>query len=279
MDWNQIVQKITPYVVMIETPSGHGTGFLCLYNEAKTFCGIATADHVIAHADDWQQPIRIHHHATGTQTFLKEDGRVILRDKYKDSAVILTDPSQLKFPESLIPLLPVETRLPVGTEVGWIGYPGVIRHTQCFFSGNVSAFQDYRHAYLIDGVAINGVSGGPVLYSTPTDGIQIIGSISAYIVNRATGEALPGLSVAQDVSHLHETATQIKNLDEARKRQEAEAQKQQAQPQQGAGGAPVPAPAPPVEPVAPAVVAPPATAASVSKARVKKRKQAKKKKG
>src|SRR5688572_997414 len=213
MNWNEIVQKVTPYVVKIETPGGHGTGFLCLYSEAKTFFGIATAYHVVQHADEWLEPIRIHHHASGTTAFLKEGERVIFSDRAKDSAVILAEIGELKFPEELIPLLPVETRLPIGVEVGWLGYPAVHRHTQCFFSGNVSAFIDSRHGYLIDGVAINGVSGGPVLYLTPADGVHIVGSIAAYIANRATGEALPGLSVAQDVSHLHKTAADIKNIE------------------------------------------------------------------
>jgi len=31
MPWNQIVEKIKPYVVKIETPAGSGTGFLSLY--------------------------------------------------------------------------------------------------------------------------------------------------------------------------------------------------------------------------------------------------------
>jgi len=34
--------------------------------------------------------------------------------------------------------------------------------------------------YLVDGVAINGVSGGPVFY-TATKGIEVIGSVSAYL--------------------------------------------------------------------------------------------------
>jgi hypothetical protein len=88
--------------------------------------------------------------------------------------------------------------LPIGAEVGWLGFPAIAQYTLCFFSGNVSAWQEWRNAYLIDGVAINGVSGGPVIYSTPTDGVQIVGCISAYRANRATGEALPGLSIAQD---------------------------------------------------------------------------------
>ena len=55
MHWNTIVEKVAPYVVKIETPTGHGTGFLCLYNEEKTFFGIATAAHVVSYADEWQQ--------------------------------------------------------------------------------------------------------------------------------------------------------------------------------------------------------------------------------
>ena len=61
MSWNAIVERVTPYVIKIETPRGHGTGFLCLYNRDKSFYGIATARHVVSYADEWQQPIRLHH--------------------------------------------------------------------------------------------------------------------------------------------------------------------------------------------------------------------------
>lgn len=201
MNWDEIVKRVIPVVVKIETPSGHGTGFLCLYNETRTFCGIATAYHVVKHAEQWQEPIRITHYPSGTNAFLRESDRIIFPDPDRDSAVLLISTGQLKFPDSPIQLLPTDHRLPIGMEVGWLGYPSIAAATLCFFSGNVSAWQDTRSAYLIDGVAINGVSGGPVLYSTSADGAQIVGAISAYRANRATGEALPGLSIAQDVSH------------------------------------------------------------------------------
>lgn len=95
------------------------------------------------------------------------------------------------------------------------------------FAG-ISATQDWRNAYLIDGVAINGVSGGPVIYSTQADGVQIVGSISAYSANRATGETLPGLSVAQDVSHFQEIASRVRSIDEANRQKKA-LQQEQAQ--------------------------------------------------
>ncbi len=59
MKWESIVEKISPYIVKIETQDGHGTGFLYLYNEDKSWCGIATALHVVDYADEWQLPIRI----------------------------------------------------------------------------------------------------------------------------------------------------------------------------------------------------------------------------
>ena len=226
MNWNIIVDKVTPYVVKIETPSGHGTGFLCLRNEDKSFSGIATARHVVSYADEWQQPIRLQHYQSSSETFLKESERVIWLDTDTDSAVILINSGKLQFPEALIPLLPMTIPLVIGAEVGWLGFPAVAPYSLCFFSGNISARQEWRHAYLIDGVAINGVSGGPVMYSTEAEGVQIVGSISAYVSNRATGEALPGLAIARDVSYLHDTISKIKSLDEASK-QKKEQQSQE----------------------------------------------------
>lgn len=217
MNWNPIVGKVMPYVMKIETPSGHGTGFLCLYNQDKSLFGIATARHVVSHADEWKQPIKLKHYPSSTMVFLRESDRAILPDPDTDSAVILVHPGELKLPEDSIPLLPTTVNLAIGTEVGWLGFPALADSTLCFFSGIISAKQDWLHAYLIDGVAINGVSGGPVIYATETDGVQIVGTISAYVSNRATGDALPGLSIARDVSHFHETISTIKNLDEASK--------------------------------------------------------------
>jgi hypothetical protein len=244
MDWNEIVNKITPYIVKIETPAGHGTGFLCLYNEERQSCGIATACHVVEYADQWQQPIRITQPSTQRLAFLQEPDRIIFPDAVRDSAVIILPVGKLELPEDLIPLRPIKDLLLIGDEVGWLGFPAIGRDsdTLCFFSGNVSARQESRHAYLIDGVAINGVSGGPVLYSSPADGLQIVGAITAYIANRATGEALPGLAVAQDVSHVHDTASTIKSLDEAR-RKKKEQQLLQPEPQ---AQAPAPSTLPPI---------------------------------
>ena len=223
MNWDAIVKKVTPYVVKIETQHGHGTGFLCLYNENQSLCGIATALHVVQHADSWQQPIRVTHQASGKSAFLREENRIIIPGVGgADSAVLLIDPRSLDFPKQLIGLFPTDNSLAIGSEVGWLGYPAIGGNTLCFFSGIVSASIEGDHAYLIDGVAINGVSGGPVIFHTGSE-VQFVGAISAYVANRATGETLPGLSIAQDVSHFHDVATRMRSLDDFH-RQQAEQQ-------------------------------------------------------
>jgi hypothetical protein len=156
---------------------------------------------------------------------LKEELRYIDLDEDTDSAAIIFPTGSLpNLPANPLPLLPVETRLPIGADVGWLGYPGIAAYTLCFFSGIISA--PTPHGYLIDGVAINGVSGGPVI--AVADGkIQVVGTISAYAPNRATGDTLPGLSVAQDISHFHDSIIKLKSLDEANKRKRAEAQERE----------------------------------------------------
>ncbi len=220
MEWYDAVEQLKSHVVKIETPNGHGTGFLCALSREAEVYGIATARHVIEHADKWQLPIRMNHPGSDTPELYKFDDRIIMMDPSgKDSAVILIGKRSLHFPSGTIELLPADDSLRVGSEVGWIGYPASFG--LCFFSGRISgsmgAFGSHDHAYLIDGVAINGVSGGPVIVTNGSQDIHIIGSITHYRPNRASGETLPGLSIAQDVTNLHSTVNAIKSYDEAQR--------------------------------------------------------------
>ena len=179
----------------------------------------------VSHADEWQEPVRLIR-ADGAEKplFLKAEERVIFLDRSNDSAIVLFFKRELQLPESPIALLPMEQPCGIGVDIGWLGFPAIEPHTLCFFAGTVSARQANRKAYLIDGVAINGVSGGPVFHCPTLDEVQIIGCVSAYHANRATGEALPGLLRAQDVSHFHDIAKFIRSVDEANiKKREFEA--------------------------------------------------------
>ena len=52
MNWERAINTIRPHVVRINTPTGYGTGFLSFYNHDRSWCGIATAAHVVNHADE-----------------------------------------------------------------------------------------------------------------------------------------------------------------------------------------------------------------------------------
>ena len=129
--------------------------------------------------------------------------------------------SQLQVPEVPIALVPQGQLVDIGTEIGWLGFPAIAPNTLCFFSGNISAWQEFRRAYLIDGVAINGVSGGPVFHVIASGDVHILGIVSAYHPNRVVGDTLPGLAIAQDVSHFHDVTTHIHSLEEARRQAHA----------------------------------------------------------
>jgi hypothetical protein len=226
-DWHELIDDVVaPSILKIETPAGFGTGFLFARNESRSVTAIATAHHVIEQADKWQQPIRIHNATLKETILLQEPDRVIIPSVTQDSAVIIIPSAKiasLNLPEKPIEFITEGKRLKVGVEVGWLGFPGIDSDTLCFFLGNISAWRASSSSYLIDGVVIHGVSGSPV-FRKSMDSIDIIGAITAYMPNRLTGGTLPGLSIAQDVSHFQDFVTRMKNWDEAaRKKKEQEA--------------------------------------------------------
>lgn len=213
IDWHQVVEALTPYVVRIWTPQGSGTGFVVSNSNATTLCAIATADHVVSHAHYWEEPIRIEHQSSGKTVLLRSAERAITSVPASDTASIVFERAELELPLEALSLGPKDKYFRPGVEIGWLGYPAIPRASLCFFSGRISAWVSAERAYLVDGVAINGVSGGPAFI---IDGATVIGVVSAYIPNRATGEPLPGLAVVRDVAEFHDLAQSFKSLDEAK---------------------------------------------------------------
>jgi hypothetical protein len=218
LEWHEAVDLIMPYVVRITTPQGSGTGFLVSRSTTEPIVGIATAAHVVDHAHYWEQPIRIQHHQSGKSVLLRPTERAILMEPRHDTAAIVFPNTELPLPVDPPKLIEERSWVKVGSQVGWLGFPAVSPTNLCFFSGAVSAWLSDEHAYLIDGVAINGVSGGPTLLLM-WDHILVVGVVSAYIANRATGETLPGVSVVRDVSQFQALVRQFESLDEAKKEQ------------------------------------------------------------
>lgn len=216
LTWQDAIERIAPHVVKISTPLGWGTGFLIWNSQVnENICAVATAAHVVQHANYWEEPIRITHMHSGQTILLREGERAIFPDESKDTAAILFNKEDVPLPPEALPMTPPATYAKVGVEVGWLGFPHIAPDNLCFFSGRTSSWQQDQTRYLIDGVAINGVSGGPTFFIAGS-AMMLIGAVSAYIANRATGETLPGLCVVTDVSHFLNEISRYNSIDQAK---------------------------------------------------------------
>jgi len=184
--WHVAFQRVEPYVVKITTPSAAGTGFLVALSPNKQLIGIATAAHVIDYPHFWEQPIRIEHYSSGKTVFLNHPDRFIETNAAKDTASIVLRRGDLPVPDQAPETISETRHLKVGVEVGWVGFPAIAPANLCFFSGAISSWVE-EGFYFVDGVAINGVSGGPAFSVSQDNKVQIIGVVSAYVPNRATG--------------------------------------------------------------------------------------------
>ncbi len=215
------LETVEPYVVRISTPSVVGTGFLFAQSQDGSLIGIATAAHVLSYAHLWEQPLRIQHHKSGKTLMLRVPDRAILLQEEMDTGAVVFKPEDIPFPKSEPELSPVGKYLAITAEIGWVGFPAVSPNDLCFFSGRISAWIQSQGAYLVDGVAINGVSGGPAFWPVTDDKVHVIGVVSAYAPSRTMGETLPGLSIIRDVRQFQSLIKTFRSMDEA-KEEEAE---------------------------------------------------------
>ncbi|UYK77173.1 serine protease [Xanthomonas sacchari] len=232
MEWHEGIKEIDAHLVHISTPRGSGTGWLVSVSATTDLCAIATAAHVVDYAHYWETPIRLYHPASGRSVLFRAHERAIHLQSQIDSAAIVINRGDLPFPDQTLKLIENEYFIKAGVEIGWLGFPAVHSSNACFFSGRVSYYNEPQKQYLVDGVAINGVSGGPT-FRLLQDKVEVIGIVSAYIANRATGETLPGVAVIQDVSQFYDITERFRTLDEAKAEETpAEDTAEAAQPQE-----------------------------------------------
>ena len=223
--WESAVENISSEIFKIDTHSGSGTGFVLTLNgpSANKFYGLATAYHVIGSANELELPIKLTHVQTNTSVVLKADPttRVIIPIPDKDLAFIMFSASH--FP-TVIPLPQIVEQgvtKNAGLDIGWCGFPSMALSELCFFHGFIS--KPYKHGYLVDGVVINGVSGGPAFYIQDNQP-RICGVITEYLPNYATGQTLPGLGFISSVEPYHQTISELNTFDDAER--EAETQRE-----------------------------------------------------
>lgn len=227
--WFEALQFVKSYVFKISTPTGSGTGFQISYANNSKLCGIATAYHVVAHEYKWGYPIEITHFDSKESLMLKESERAIFIHPKEDLAFILFSAKKLPIKTDPPQLIDPKKTLKAGVEVGWCGFPSVASNELCFFNGYISCYLNNMDSYLVDGVAINGVSGGPAFWTTyKTHQVRICGVVSAYIPNTATGTILPGLSMLTSVEAYQKDLEDLKTFDaayNAAKKEETEKKK------------------------------------------------------
>ncbi len=93
--WQGAMRLIGNRALKIRTPRGHGSGFyMGAFGEGNRLGAVATALHVVKDANEWDEPIKLFHAATGQETLLpavNPDGikRPILVFGKSDLAVII----------------------------------------------------------------------------------------------------------------------------------------------------------------------------------------------
>lgn len=204
LDWHEVIDRVSPSVFRVETEQSGGTAFV--FSLAKTprngkhYSMLATVWHVLRDSID----------STSTLTLISSDGNrewkstsdnisyMQLGDEVFDTALIMVESAvPLMDITCLLPILPFESHMARGAGIGWLGFPGIADPELCFFTGVVSGYLNEPPGYLIDGVAINGVSGGPVFDNR----CHLIGMMTAYIPNRIDEvTTLPGLSAVTPIN-------------------------------------------------------------------------------
>lgn len=220
--WHEAMHLIGNRALKISTPRGYGSGFyMGAFGENDEVGAVATARHVIKDADDWGEPIKLFHMETGQETLLPAmiDGtkRPIFTFGESDLAVIIFKiPQDWHLPPNHINKIASTKHIVEGVEVGWFGFPVIKDDKLCFFHGYVSSYLDSEGVYLVDGVSINGVSGGPLFTIDPENNNPIIaGVVSSYFPNLSTGQPLPGMSVFTSISPAVPILDALKNLHDA----------------------------------------------------------------
>lgn len=200
--WSNAVAQVSQYAILIETPGARGTGFVVPSPPGCANSCIITAWHVVQHAHEWREPIKLTHFPSKKQAFLNAASRNINPAAGRDQAIVEFSAKDLPLPTERLHLMELNTRLNEGVETGWLGFPAVAPSNLCFFCGHISSWLEQDEAYLVDGVAINGVSGGPAFVQDDKENAILVGLVTEYRPNYATGAPLPGVSLVRSINPL-----------------------------------------------------------------------------
>jgi hypothetical protein len=195
--WDEVVDRVSKSVFRLYAGPSGGTGFLIGLGRdlqsGDSFATLATAWHVLEALPGSTDELEIVSvdRKTVFSSAADQIGFYPLGDtRYDTGLIVLRTKAPLVEESDLLPLFPHDYVLARGANIGWLGFPGITEPELCFFHGYVSGYLNDPPTYLVDGVAINGVSGGPAFDNRA----HVIGLVSAYVPNRVDQTTtLPGL--------------------------------------------------------------------------------------
>ena len=206
LPWDEISRLTEKVVFLVELGTTTGTCFAVSISPAKNkknkIYTFATAWHVIEKLTHSNKPIKL-------TTADKSKAYEIMHDRYEifregpkelDTGIIEVETEMpLVSKKNLLPMLDFDELLPRGSEIAAVGFPGLANEEFCFFRGVVSGYGKRPPSYLVDGVVLNGVSGGPAVDQRA----RIIGLVSSYLPNRIDrNTTLPGLTTLIPISSI-----------------------------------------------------------------------------
>jgi hypothetical protein len=195
--WDEAVDRVAKSVFRLYAGSSGGTGFLVGLGRDRQsgdyYATLATAWHVLEGlpgTSDELEIVSVDRRTVFTSAADQVGFHPIGDARYDTGLIILRTGSPILQETELLPLFPYDSVLARGADIGWLGFPGITEPELCFFHGHISGYLNDPPTYLVDGVAINGVSGGPAFDNRA----HIIGLVSAYVPNRVDERTtLPGL--------------------------------------------------------------------------------------
>ena len=209
--WVTAVERVSKPVFRLEADPHCGSSVAISCAQSPKLPGyalmLATANHVVK--DRNPQSILRLTSADGSIVLTSEENRIVVvppsLPEYDIALVIVRSSRPVIQPTDLLPLLDQQFYPPRGAELGWLGFPIITWPELCFFRGSLSGYVHDPPGYLIDGVSIHGVSGGPAFNM---DG-DIFAVVQSCLPNSTKQPlTLPGLMGAVPVANLDQWMSQ-----------------------------------------------------------------------
>ncbi|MBQ7177105.1 MAG: trypsin-like peptidase domain-containing protein [Victivallales bacterium] len=208
VEWCNAVQLMMGNLVRIDTHGGgYGSGFIIPPpTNTPGNCCVLTAYHVLTLAYETGATITIRSAKTDVRVDLPSLLRYVFVVKDRDQAIICFNAPKDFALLHTIHFLSHDYHYNPGAELGWLGFPCLkkAREVPCFFSGRISAYLPDDEAYLIDGVSIHGLSGGPAFYCDDDGKVVLAGIVTNYYPNEVNNQSWPGLAMFRTINPLME---------------------------------------------------------------------------